>query len=211
MNFLSHTFFIVVSILLSITIGFGQNERAHIEAIQVKKVGDDVIISWRPSEEAHKDAFVLQRSLNSEEFATIHFLEKGNTEQGATTFSYLDENVVRHNSEILFYRVIAVTPEGENITSDVKAITQGESIGLIVDYFILPESPQSLFVAYRANGIGDLFMQVFDTQNKSVFYQQVSNSAGFQVVEVPVHSATGPYRIQLFDDQYAVEKVAIFP
>ncbi|MFK7970946.1 MAG: hypothetical protein AB8F95_11290 [Bacteroidia bacterium] len=178
--------------------------------IKAKKIGDDVHVSWRVDPEKGPHDYIIQRSLDNSDFQAISFIEGDGERMSANTFEYVDVNVVAHDSDILFYRVVAVDHKGINKPSEVTTISQQQSLGLIVDYFRIPEKPQALFVAYRANGEGDLYLQVFSPSGASIYYKQVPNGPGFRVVEIALAQQTaGTFRLQLFDDLYAVEKDAI--
>jgi hypothetical protein len=180
-----------------------------IAAIRAKKIGDDVHISWRLYEKAKPHDFIVQRSMDKQNFQAISIITNTDARATSSSFGYIDENVVAFDTDIIYYRVIAIDAEGENFPSEVASVSQKESKGLIIDYYKLPEEPEKLFVAYRAEGVGDLYLQIFGPSGKSIFYKRIQRSPGFQVVEVPVHpDSKGTFRIQLFDDKYAVEKKA---
>ncbi|MEZ4685389.1 MAG: hypothetical protein R3B47_04800 [Bacteroidia bacterium] len=189
--------------ILSITGLFGN----PIAAIGAKKVGDDVHISWRLADKAPACDFIVERSLNNKQFEAISIITNTGKRLSSHSFGYVDENVVAYDTDQIYYRVVAIIANGENIPSEVVSVSQKESRGLIIDYFRLPEQPDRLFVAYRANGSGDLYLQVFGPSGHSLFYKKIERGPGFQVVEVPINpEAPGKYRLQLFDDRYAVEK-----
>lgn len=192
--------------LLSFLFNFGLS--SPFEAIKVKKIGDDVHVSWRIDEKVTYMDFIIQRSLDNQEFEAISIVTGDGNRLSSFTFGFVDENVVAHDSDVLFYRVVAVGKNSKNEASDVVSVAQQESKGLIIDYFKIPEQPETLFVAYRANGEGELFLQVFAPSGASIFYKKIPYGPGFQVVEVPVNILSeGDFRIQLFDDVYAVEKL----
>lgn len=181
-----------------------------IEAIRARKVGDDVQITWRLKNNSRPHDFIVQRSLDKHNFEAISIITHTDARASSNSFGYVDENVVAYDTDLIYYRVIAVSGNGENFPSEVVSVSQKESKGIIIDHFRVPEKPEVLFVAYRAVGAGDLYLQVFGPSGKSIFYKRIKRGPGFQVVEVPVHpDSKGDYRIQLFDDRYAVEKKVV--
>lgn len=177
-------------------------------AFRVEKIGDDAQIAWTMEEEFLMYDFVVERSLDNEDFSAIGIVPAGGNMRSHDTYGYFDENIVAHNALIMFYRLVQIGPQGQNYHSQSVEISQLETKGIIVDYFPHPEKPGVINIAYLARGEGDLLMQITNGNGETVFFDELPIGEGFQVKELK-NLPRGTYFIKIFDDRYAVSEKMI--
>ena len=211
MTFLFRLIQTVVLIFVGCPLLFPQSENIPgLIAIKVEKIGDDAHVEWTMEEAFLMRDFVVERSLDNADFSAISIVPAGGSMKNHDTYGFVDENVVVHNAEIVFYRLVQIGPKGENYHSQSVGLSQLETKGIILDYFPHPEKEGVINIAYLASGEGELLMQISNSRGQVVFYDELKKGKGFQVKEVKGLRA-GTYYIKMFDDEFAVSEKMVIP
>jgi len=174
-------------------------------SIKVEKIGDDAQIEWTMEEEFLMRDFVVERSLDNADFSAVGLVAAGGNMKRHDTYGFLDENIVAHNAQTIYYRIVQIGKNGRNYHSQSVGLSQMDTKGIIVDFFPHPEKPQVANIAYLAKGEGELLMQIVNDKGRVVLYDELPKGEGFQVKELK-KLPTGTYYVKLFDDQYAVQE-----
>ncbi len=93
---------------------------ALLENITAIQKNNDVIVSWKTTDEINVDQFVVERSLDGNEFS---FAGSVNATNRSTAFyNYNDHSIISTSTNILYYRIKTVDKDGKFAYSRVVAV-----------------------------------------------------------------------------------------
>jgi hypothetical protein len=96
----------------------------------VKAVNNQVSLNWQTTSEVNLSNYVVQRSINGQDFETLASLKAKNT-AGVFDYSFVDYTA---KFGVNYYRLISVDIDGKSISSNPVAVTLGASIVSVTAY-----------------------------------------------------------------------------
>jgi hypothetical protein len=95
------------------------------------KVNDNADLRWEVANQTNLTShFNVERSTDGVNFKGIQEIA-ANTQNGAASYTMLDENISKLNVNLIYYRIKQVDTDGKFVYSDVKYVKVGNKGGLI--------------------------------------------------------------------------------
>ncbi|TAE63308.1 MAG: T9SS C-terminal target domain-containing protein [Bacteroidetes bacterium] len=156
-----------------------------------EKVGTNAILTWQTLQEQNTKHFVLERSLDGTQFASIFTTQaRGNSTQ-VQTYRYTDVSPVKG---INYYRIKQVDNDGRFTYSEVRTVRFDGQKGAIS---VIPNPIKSTFAVQIVGNQSLATIELLSMSGqKLAAYQQISELAKH---EVPAGTKPGTYLLRIVD------------
>ncbi|MET4105832.1 T9SS type A sorting domain-containing protein [Hymenobacter sp. UYP22] len=88
-----------------------------------KAAGMNSLLTWSTAQELNNSHFVVERSLDGQEFAAIDEVQGQGTKSTATTYNFTDEGIGRKATGPVYYRLRQVDTDGTSSLTSVQTVT----------------------------------------------------------------------------------------
>jgi uncharacterized protein YihD (DUF1040 family) len=85
----------------------------------VKRRGNDGLVSWATTQEINTDFFEVQRSFDNRNFQAIGKVQAQNK---AAEYSFLDERITELGHSVLYYRLKQIDKDGKSTLTAVRSL-----------------------------------------------------------------------------------------
>lgn len=138
---------------------------ALLENITAIQKNNDVIVSWKTTNEINVDQFVVERSLDGTEFS---FAGSVNATNHSTAFyNYTDYSIISSNTNILYYRIKTVDKDGKFAYSRVVAVKVSSKNEFTLSAIPNPFKDE-LQIKVQSNKLGNIQFTIQDISGRVV-------------------------------------------
>ncbi len=167
-----------------------------------KEDGKNNDLAWQNGDDSQVDDYEIQRAANPTDFATIGTIKSNRT----GLYTWTDNNVP---SNLFYYRIKAVSLDGEIDYSTVVVVTRTKSTQVDLQVYPNPVSKGSVNLSVTNSTAGNYVLRVINSQGNLVQIKQliIPVSGSFvQSVALPPGTAAGLYYIQLSGNNLSITK-----
>ncbi|RSK50765.1 T9SS type A sorting domain-containing protein [Hymenobacter rigui] len=162
----------------------------------VKAVAADAQLSWRTAQEVNNDHFVVERSLNGQEFEAVQQVKGQGTTSTATAYTFTDAGIGRKASGTVYYRLRQVDADGTFSLSTVQTVAFASTVRAEVNVYPNPATNQTdTFLDLTELPTGQYTVTITDMAGRTV--RSVAGAGGtrqnLEVVDLP----QGTYLVQV--------------
>jgi hypothetical protein len=161
----------------------------------------ETVLKWSTASERDSKEFLVQRSDNNRNYATIATIPSAGFSNILRNYSYIDKIANGKN----YYRLMEVANNGKESTHPIIYVTCEETNSLHVYY-----SEPKIVVEANSTTNKDLLFNVFEVSGKLLHSEHKAIQKGFNRFELNIHAtlAKGVYIIQSIDGE-KVEAVKV--
>ncbi|AHJ99664.1 hypothetical protein Hsw_4069 [Hymenobacter swuensis DY53] len=161
-----------------------------------KAAGLDAQMAWSTAQELNNSHFVVERSLNGQEFVAISQVNGQGTKTTTTSYSFLDRNIGRQVSGPVYYRLRQVDLDGSASLTTVQTVAFTATANADMAVYPNPASEQtSTYLDLTTLPLGTYQVTVTDMAGRTV--RTLTRSGGtLQVLDV-TGLPQGNYLIQV--------------
>jgi hypothetical protein len=161
---------------------------------EVKENGN--LLNWATAMEYNNHYFMVQRSLDGNNFTTIATVNgKGNSNQ-ETAYQFLDGNAPEG---LAYYQIVQVDYDGKFSSTEVISLTRGTTVSGIVSISPVP-AVMDINVVFNASSSTSINVAIFDAAGKMVSNSNNSVIAGVNTLNLNISSlAAGTYFVKIND------------
>lgn len=160
-------------------------------SFQVRKNGDNALLTWITETEINNDYFEVQHSIDGIEFRTIGTVEgMGNTNEN-TYYNFLHENPIRGNN---YYRLKQVDFDGTYHYTDIKML----HFDNVYNFSIRPTiSKHSVSLVSLETFDTNVDIEIIDANGQIIDRYQMPSGQQEQSMDI-IHLASGHYFARVF-------------
>lgn len=145
-----------------------------------KQQHDGILVSWNTAMEHNSKDFVLERSLDGENFEKVQTVQaKGNSNSPQSYFVFDDYN---SNGAIVYYRIIATDIDGKFDTSPTISVNSNGN-GNSLEAFPNPFTQGNLYVRAHDND-SELILELYDITGKVLSVNTLKNVTDGSIYKV---------------------------
>lgn len=165
----------------------------HLLYFEVQKSQNDAIITWELASTQEGDIYILERSLDGQNFEEIY-----QTESRLLKQNYRDFNVSVLNSELIYYRLKLIESNGALDYSPLRSI----SVDLEQDINIYP-NPISNILNISNTQQENMNISIFDSSGKLVYEKLNTNNQNISIQTINWTSGTYFLQIKTSNNSYS--------
>lgn len=162
-------------------------------------------LRWAADYDPHT-TFIVERSYDNRTYSTLHTLVVTNTR---SSFSYNDDNV-NTQASVVFYRIRAIEPTGEQKISETRTARFANTTGLKIQASPNPFTNQ-FSISFQASQRENLTVRVYNLSGQQQFISNITVSNGYNSIMLKEAASLprGMYFVQLLNETGVVgmEKV----
>ncbi|MEM6342747.1 MAG: T9SS type A sorting domain-containing protein [Bacteroidota bacterium] len=164
-------------------------------------MGDHSKISWTTSREENNFNFLIQRSLDNNQFVTIGERGGAGTSSTRNEYSFEDYNVAAMGIEKAYYRIKQIDLNGSFSLSQTMVLTLENTDLVKMQAYPNPASTQQPIVLDYTNETGrDLTLQVLNVNGVVVHQQRIDGGLAPQAMQLNLqHLSPGIYLLSMAD------------
>lgn len=170
-------------------------------AFTAKSQGDDAILDWSALADGWGSHFLIQRSLDGEQFTTIERIPMQPGVRGEISQAYLDRGAGQIGPLKLYYRLAQVDLDGAMIYSPLRSVRWLRAGLSVLEVFPNP-AQHEVTLRYGLEQAGPVTMLVIDQLGREVHRQTLSEPRGMHSHQLSVDGwGQGIYWIQVITTQ----------
>ncbi|MFY8127869.1 MAG: glycosyl hydrolase [Chitinophagaceae bacterium] len=144
---------------------------------ELQRQKNDILLSWKTTQEINASEFELQRSNDAKEFISIGTIKSHNKIDGSN-YSFLDKNVT---ANINYYRLKMIDKDGSFKYSKILKNSKNED-ELSLEIYPNFTSGESIHVVYK-NATANAEIKIVDLNGKMINVLKIKNSNGIYKLE----------------------------
>lgn len=177
-------------------------------SFNVMQQGKDALLLWRTSSELNSDHFDVESSINGSDFAKIGEVKAAGNSNAPIDYNSLDVNIVKYNSDRIYYRLKQVDIDGKFSYSDIKMLKLGARSQFVKVYPV--PFRDKLIIDLPEGWNGQTAISLFDMSGRLMYRgnQTISSSQSNIVISNLPLLAGGSYVLILKNgENEAIQKV----
>ena len=164
--------------------------------------GGDALLKWSTASEKNNDHFDVEASADGREFRRIGTVAGHGTTTQAQDYQLVDKNIARYAADLVYYRLLQVDTDGQEVVSPVRTVQVKALAGLTAAAWPTPFAGTGLTLNIRAAAAGPAMLLLHDAVGRTLRSQQLDLPAGSTTLALPelARLATGVYIFTLTQD-----------
>lgn len=160
--------------------------------------GESVQLYWTTSTEKSNDKFIVERSINGDDFFPVGTVDAIGNSQEEHHYSFVDESSA---AQFNYYRLKQVDVNGESKYSDVVSVQCNDS-----EFSIYPNPfNDQLTIQYSERVQGEYQLVLYNNLGQVVLRKSLDFSNGIQEVQIPTTIVKGMYHAVIECDGVVVQ------
>jgi hypothetical protein len=189
------------------TIGFGAPVPVELTSFTGELVAQDVHIKWQTAMEENADYFIVEKSMDGENFTEIGKVSAAGTSNDILDYMMIDPNV---EAGVIYYRLVQYDFNGDNETFGPVVVNTGDKKNAKIITFPNPTVDEISVTLPEMGNAGEL--SIVDVTGKEVYISTVESHRGELEVSIDVSALPrGIYYVRFgnLTDGYMTEMIQL--
>ncbi|MDX2249760.1 MAG: discoidin domain-containing protein [Bacteroidia bacterium] len=171
------------------TFGNGKGEFFPVEWMDLRVIqeGENAQLEWVTTREEDNDYFAVERSFNGLNFIEIAQVKGAGTTDISQTYWHLDENIYRHRTDKIFYRIRQVDFDGEYALSHTAELNLLEKSSYLQMTLLPNPASDKAVAAIQTVKTEQILLDVFNPNGQLLYHARKSNPKAEEMIELPVY------------------------